>query len=45
MARAIQVTFDCGDPAALAGFWAEALSMAMKKSPLVTKWRSPPVAR
>ena len=33
MTRAIQVTFDCGDPAALAGFWAEALGYRLQDAP------------
>ena len=32
-AREIQVTFDCGDPAALAIFWAEALGMVVQPPP------------
>jgi hypothetical protein len=33
MAREIQVTFDCGDPAALAGFWAEVLGYVVQPPP------------
>jgi hypothetical protein len=33
MAREVQVTFDCGDPAALAGFWAEALGYVVQPPP------------
>ncbi|HET6627225.1 MAG TPA: VOC family protein [Nocardioidaceae bacterium] len=33
MAREIQVTFDCADPAALAGFWAEALGYTLQPPP------------
>ncbi|TQC49887.1 VOC family protein [Rhodococcus sp. WS4] len=33
MAREIQVTFDCGDPAALASFWAEALGYRIQDPP------------
>lgn len=33
MAREIQVTFDCGNPAALAGFWAEALGYRIQEPP------------
>ena len=33
MAREIQVTFDCGDPAALANFWAEALGYEVQSPP------------
>jgi Glyoxalase-like domain len=33
MAREIQVTFDCGDPAALAGFWAEVLGYVLQPPP------------
>ncbi|KWX67867.1 VOC family protein [Mycobacterium sp. NAZ190054] len=32
-ARDIQVTFDCGDPAALAGFWAEVLGYVVQPPP------------
>lgn len=32
-AREIQVTFDCGDPAALAGFWAQVLGYAVQPPP------------
>jgi hypothetical protein len=32
-AREIQVTFDCGDPAALATFWAEVLSYVLQPPP------------
>ena len=33
MAREIQVTFDCGDPAGLAGFWAEVLGYRIQPPP------------
>jgi hypothetical protein len=33
MAREVQVTFDCGDPAALAEFWAAALGYALQPPP------------
>jgi catechol 2,3-dioxygenase-like lactoylglutathione lyase family enzyme len=33
MAREIQVTFDCADPNALAGFWAEVLGYAYDAPP------------
>lgn len=33
MAREIQVTFDCADPASLAGFWAEALGFQVQQPP------------
>lgn len=33
MAREIQVTFDCADPAGLAGFWAEALGYRVQEPP------------
>ncbi|WP_054812531.1 VOC family protein [Nocardia arizonensis] len=33
MARDIQVTFDCGDPAALANFWAEVLGYRIQEPP------------
>jgi hypothetical protein len=33
MAREIQVTFDCGDPAALAEFWAAALGYVVQPPP------------
>jgi hypothetical protein len=33
MSREIQVTFDCGDPAALAQFWAEALEYDVQPPP------------
>jgi hypothetical protein len=33
MAREIQVTFDCADPAALAGFWAEVLDYRVQPPP------------
>ena len=33
MARKIQITFDCGDPAALSGFWAEALGYRLQDAP------------
>jgi catechol 2,3-dioxygenase-like lactoylglutathione lyase family enzyme len=33
MARDIQVTFDCADPAALAAFWAEALGHRLQDPP------------
>ncbi|WAC55614.1 VOC family protein [Gordonia sp. SL306] len=33
MAREFQVTFDCGDPAALAGFWAEVLGYRIQDPP------------
>jgi hypothetical protein len=33
MAREVQVTFDCADPGALAGFWAEVLGYAYDPPP------------
>ncbi|MGV9826271.1 MULTISPECIES: VOC family protein [unclassified Gordonia (in: high G+C Gram-positive bacteria)] len=33
MTREIQVTFDCGDPAALAAFWAEVLDYRLQDPP------------
>ncbi|MDL9946872.1 VOC family protein [Gordonia sp. ABSL11-1] len=33
MACEIQVTFDCGDPAALAGFWADVLDYRIQSPP------------
>ncbi|MFW0796926.1 VOC family protein [Gordonia sp. CPCC 205515] len=33
MAREIQVTFDCGDPGALAVFWADALGYELQAPP------------
>ena len=33
MAREVQVTFDCGDPAALGAFWAEALGYVVQPPP------------
>ncbi|TYK42810.1 VOC family protein [Actinomadura decatromicini] len=33
MTREIQITFDCGDPAALAAFWAEALGYRLQAPP------------
>lgn len=33
MARDIQITFDCADPAGLAGFWAEALGYRLQDPP------------
>ena len=33
MARGVQVTFDCGDPAALAEFWAAALGYVLQPPP------------
>ena len=33
MARDIQITFDCGDPAAQAAFWAEALGYRLQDPP------------
>jgi glyoxalase superfamily protein len=33
MARSIQVTFDCGDPGALARFWAQALGYVEQQPP------------
>ncbi|MET0898269.1 MAG: VOC family protein [Mycobacterium sp.] len=33
MAREIQVTIDCADPAALAGFWAEVLGYRIQQPP------------
>jgi catechol 2,3-dioxygenase-like lactoylglutathione lyase family enzyme len=33
MARDIQITFDCADPAALADFWADALGYELQKPP------------
>ena len=33
MAREVQITFDCGDPAALAEFWAEVLGYVLQPPP------------
>ncbi|MGH3490905.1 MAG: VOC family protein, partial [Actinopolymorphaceae bacterium] len=33
MARDVQITFDCADPAALAAFWAEALGYQLQAPP------------
>ncbi|WP_152363610.1 VOC family protein [Microlunatus speluncae] len=33
MAKAFQLTFDCGDPGAVAGFWAEALGYELAAPP------------
>ncbi|HET8614468.1 MAG TPA: VOC family protein [Actinomycetales bacterium] len=33
MARDVQITFDCGDPAALAAFWAQALHSQVQSPP------------
>lgn len=33
MSKEIQITFDCGDPAALAAFWAEALGYQLQAPP------------
>lgn len=33
MAREVQITFDCADPAALAAFWAEALGYKLADPP------------
>ena len=33
MSREVQVTFDCGDPATLAAFWAEVLGYAFQPPP------------
>jgi catechol 2,3-dioxygenase-like lactoylglutathione lyase family enzyme len=33
MARAVQITFDCADPAALAAFWADALGYEVQAPP------------
>ena len=33
MARDVQITFDCADPAGLAAFWAEALGYQMQGPP------------
>jgi len=33
MAREVQITFDCGSPAALAGFWAEVLGYVVQPPP------------
>jgi catechol 2,3-dioxygenase-like lactoylglutathione lyase family enzyme len=33
MAREVQITFDCADPAALAAFWAEALGYRVQDPP------------
>ncbi len=33
MSRTVQVTFDCADPARLAGFWAEALGYQVQAPP------------
>ena len=34
MARDVQITFDCADPAALAAFWAEALGYQLQGPPV-----------
>ncbi|CAM06147.1 hypothetical protein A8924_7346 [Saccharopolyspora erythraea NRRL 2338] len=33
MARDVQITFDCGDPAGLSAFWAEALGYRLQDPP------------
>ncbi|MDR0345397.1 MAG: VOC family protein [Nocardiopsaceae bacterium] len=33
MSREVQITFDCGDPAGLAAFWAEALGYRLQDPP------------
>ncbi len=33
MARDVQITFDCADPAGLAAFWAEALGYQLQDPP------------
>jgi catechol 2,3-dioxygenase-like lactoylglutathione lyase family enzyme len=33
MAREVQITFDCGDPAGLAAFWAEVLGYVLQPPP------------
>ncbi len=33
MSHAVQITFDCADPAALAGFWAEVLGYVLQPPP------------
>ena len=33
MARDVQITFDCADPAGLAAFWAEALGYRLQDPP------------
>ncbi len=33
MSRDVQITFDCADPAALAGFWAEVLGYRLQDPP------------
>ena len=33
MSRDVQITFDCSDPAALAGFWAEVLGYRLQDPP------------
>ena len=33
MARDVQITFDCADPAALSAFWAEALGYRLQDPP------------
>lgn len=33
MAKEVQITFDCADPAALAAFWAEVLGYALQPPP------------
>ena len=33
MTRDVQITFDCADPAALAGFWAEVLGYRLQPPP------------
>lgn len=44
MARDVQITFDCADPARLAAFWAEALGYRLQDPPRVSsrgtrRWR------
>jgi catechol 2,3-dioxygenase-like lactoylglutathione lyase family enzyme len=51
--REIQVTFDCADPAALAGFWCEVLGYRLQPPPsgfaswdgALDAWGVPPAAR
>jgi catechol 2,3-dioxygenase-like lactoylglutathione lyase family enzyme len=53
MARDIQITVDCADPAALAAFWAEALGYQVQPPPgdfasweeALTAWNVPPEHR
>ena len=51
--REVQVTFDCADPAALAGFWCEVLGYRVEPPPAgfaswdeaLDAWRVPPEER